>query len=74
MLMKVTKAHVDMLSAWVESRESGKFKCTRVILKNLDIHVVLHIDNVKFMLPHFLVGFHEGMMSRRAIDMAMYPS
>ena len=55
MLTKVVILHVDMLSVWAESQKSGKFKCT-----NLAIHVGLCIDNIKFMLPHFLDEFHEG--------------
>lgn len=60
MLMKMVIAHIDMLGAWTKSWKSGKFKCTRIILKSLAIHVGLLIDNVKFMLPHFLDEFPEG--------------
>ena len=60
MLTKVVIAHVDKLGVWRVSQKSGKFKCTRVIPKNRAIHVGLHIDNIKFMLPHFGDKFHEG--------------
>ena len=71
MLTKMV-ALIDMLGAWVESRKPGKFKCTRVILKYFAMHVGLHIDNIKFTLPHSLMSSIRRMMPQRAIDMAMY--
>jgi hypothetical protein len=59
MLTKVMIAHVDMLSAWMKSQKSGKFKCPRIVIKNLAIHVGLGIDNFKFTLPHFLDEYHK---------------
>ncbi len=72
MFTKVMVADINMLGAWTESWKPGKFKCARIVLKDLVIYVRLCIDDVKFTLPHFLDKFMSGMTSQRAIDMAMY--
>jgi hypothetical protein len=46
MLTKVVLANIDVLGAWAKSRKSGKFKCARVILKDLAIHVGLRLGNI----------------------------
>ena len=60
MLMKVMiVAYVDVLCMWMESWKSGKLKCTRIVFKDLAIHVGLCIDNFKFRRPHFLEEVNE---------------
>jgi hypothetical protein len=53
-------AYVDVLSARTQKWKSVQFKHPKIAFTSLAIHVGLHIDYLKFMLPHFLDEFHKG--------------
>lgn len=59
MFSEVALKFVDVLGTWTESWKPGQFKCTRFVFKDSTVYIGLHLDYVKFMLPHFLEGFHE---------------
>ena len=59
MFMKVIVTYTDVLGMWKEPWQSFKFKCTRVVLKDLAVYKGLHVYNFNFMLSHFLNKFHE---------------
>jgi hypothetical protein len=49
-----------------------QFEGTRVVFKNLALHIRFSAKNLEILLPHFLHNPTIGMMSLRACDIAMY--
>ncbi len=54
MFTKMMIAHVDMLGPGTKFGKSCQFKCTRIVFKNLAIHIGLVAEDLEILLPHFL--------------------
>jgi len=52
MLSEVMEAYINVLGMQTESWKPGQFKHTRVVFNA--VYAWLHIDDIKFVLPHFL--------------------
>jgi hypothetical protein len=54
MFTKMMIAHVDMLGPGTKFGKSCQFECTRIVFKNLAIHMGLVAEDLEISLPHFL--------------------
>jgi hypothetical protein len=59
MFAKVMVTYVDVLGMRAKLWEPSKFQCTRVVLKNLAVYVVLGTDDLKTLLANFLNQKHD---------------
>jgi hypothetical protein len=59
MFTEVVVADIDVLSAWAKFWKSCKFQCTRIILKDLAVHICLGENDWDVALPPFLDETHD---------------
>jgi hypothetical protein len=60
MFTKMMVTHIDVLGPRAKLGKPCQFKGTRVVFKNLAIHIGLGAKNLKVLLPHFLQKSHDG--------------
>jgi hypothetical protein len=60
MFTKMMVTHIDVLGPRAKLGKPCQFKGTRVVFKNLAIHIGLGEKNLEVLLPHFLQKSHDG--------------
>ncbi len=60
MFMKMMVTHIDVLDPRAKLGNPCQFEGTRVVFKNLPIHIGLGAKNLEVLLPHFLQKSHDG--------------
>ncbi len=60
MFTKMMVTYIDVLGPRGKLRKPCQFKGTRVVFKNLAIHIGLGAKNLNVLLPHFLQKSHDG--------------
>ena len=59
MFTKMMIAYADVLCHGSNLGKSCRFKCTRIILKDLAIHMGFGAEDLEILLPHFLQKSHD---------------
>ena len=59
MFTEVVVADIDVLSAWAKFWKSCKFQCTRIVLKDLAVHIRFGANDWDVALLHFLDETHD---------------